>query len=548
MRVVRIQWLFTLLALLLAVPVLGVFSAWLNAGQGSLDVLRHLFDTVMGEQARTSALLAMGVALGTAVVGGLAAAAIAMLEFPGRTWLSWALLLPLAMPAYVLAYVATDTLQFSGPVQTLWRTWQGNSAPRLPDVRSLWGAVVLMVLCLYPYVYFLTRAALAGQGVRLLEAARLLGAGWRRQWLEVALPVARPALMAGVALVLMETLADYGVGAYFGLNTFTTGIYRAWLSMDDRQAAAQLASLLLLVVGAVMALEHRARGHLRLSSTRAGAAQAGSARTHLSGWRGLGVAALCSLPVGLGFVLPVVRLLQLMWSEHVHGDFGLPWQSFLQWTWHSLSLAAGSAALAVALALGLAHTVRWHAGWHTRLATGAIGLGYAVPGAVMAVGLLMPVGALQSWWPDEALGPAWRAWSPSAIATGTVVGLVYAYLARFSSVALQSVQAGYEQISPSLDESARLLGRSTAAIWWQVHRPLLMRPALVAALLVFVDVMKELPATLVLRPFNTDTLAVVAYQLARDERLGEAALPCLAIVLVGLIPVIGLSSRVNASR
>jgi iron(III) transport system permease protein len=361
MRVVRIQLIFTLLALLLAVPVLGVFSSWMNASQSSLDVLRHLFETVMGEQARTSAWLAIGVALGTAVVGGLAAAAIALLEFPGRAWLSWALLLPLAMPAYVLAYVATDTLQFSGPVQTWWRGWQGDAAPRLPDVRSLWGAVVLMVLCLYPYVYLLTRAALAGQGVRLLEAARLLGAGWRRQWLGVALPVARPALMAGVALVLMETLADYGVGAYFGLNTFTTGIYRAWLSMDDRQAAAQLASLLLVVVAAVMALEHRARGQLRLSSSRASATQAGSARTQVGGWRGLGVAALCSLPVWLGFVLPVVRLLQLMWAEHVHGDFGLPWQPFLQWAWHSLSLAAGSAALAVglvtcgALACRLAH-------------------------------------------------------------------------------------------------------------------------------------------------------------------------------------------------
>jgi len=548
MRVVRIQSLFTLLALLLAVPVLGVGSSWLTGGQGSLDVLGHLFHTVMGEQARTSALLALGVALGAALVGGLTAAAIALLEFPGRTLLSWALLLPLAMPAYVLAYVATDALQFSGPVQTWWRAWQGEAAPRLPDVRSLWGAVLLMVLCLYPYVYLLTRAALANQGVRLLEAARLLGAGWRRQWLGVALPVARPALMAGVALVLMETLADYGVGAYFGLNTFTTGIYRAWLSMDDRQAAAQLASLLLLVVAALMALERRAQGRLRLSSNRAGATQAASARAALSPWAGVGVALLCSLPVWLGFVLPVLRLLQLMWAEHVHGDFGLPWQAFAQWAWHSLSLAAGSAALAVALALGLAHAARWHESWHTRLASRAIGLGYAVPGAVMAVGLLVPVGALQAWWPEQALGPAWRAWSPSAVVTGTVVGLVYAYLARFSSVALQSVQAGYAQISPSLDESARLLGRSPAAIWWQVHRPLLTRPALVAALLVFVDVMKELPATLVLRPFNTDTLAVVAYQLARDERLGEAALPSLAIVLVGLIPVIGLSSRVNAAR
>jgi iron(III) transport system permease protein len=548
MRVVRIQYIVTLLALLMALPVLGVFASWVGAGQSSMEVLSHLFQTVMGEQTRNSALLALGVALGTLLVGGLTAAAIALLDFPGRKVLSWALLLPLAMPAYVLAYVTTDTLQFSGPLQTWWRQWQGQDAARLPDVRSLWGAVVLFVLCLYPYVYLLTRAALAEQGVRLLEAARLLGAGWRRQWLEVALPVARPALMAGVALALMETLADYGVGSYFGLNTFTTGIYRAWLSMDDRQAAAQLASLLLLVVAALMGLELRARRGMRVSSARASGVQADATLPRLSGWRGLSVAALCSLPVWLGFVLPVGRLLQLMWAEHLTGEFGLPWRDFLNWAMHSLILATGSAALAVALALGLTHAARWHPGWHTRLATQAIGLGYAVPGAVLAVGLLLPVGALQAWWPTEYLGPAWRAWSPSAIVTGTVVGLIYAYLARFSSVALQSVQAGYAQISPSLDESARLLGRSPGAIWWQVHRPMLQRPALVAALLVFVDVMKELPATLVLRPFNTDTLAVVAYQLARDERLGEAALPSLAIVLVGLIPVIGLSRKVNQKR
>lgn len=540
MRAVRIHWSFWIAALL-AVPVLGVMSSWLTVTSESMSVLVHQFDTVMGRYALNSALLALGVALGTIAVGGLTAAAVALLEFPGRRTLEWALLLPLAMPAYVLAYVYTDTLQFSGPVQMWLREQTGAQGALWPDVRTLWGAIALFVCCLYPYVYLLTRAALANQGVRLMEAARLLGANWPRQVREVALPLARPALIAGVALALMETLADYGVGAYFGLDTFTTGIYRAWLSMDDRQAAAQLASVLLLAVASLMALEHWARQGLRVSSQRASATQAHLPPPRLRGLRGWSVTLLCLLPVVLGFIVPMIRLSQLMWAEHAHGDFGLPWDLFVQWGRTSLMLALVSSALALMLALSLAHALRRHDHPWLRAASRVVSLGYAVPGAVIAVGLLLPVGALQAWWPTESLGPAWRAWSPSAIVTGTVVGLIYAYLVRFSSVSLQSVQAGYEQISPSLDESARLMGLNGWQLWWRVHRPLLWRPALAAALLVFVDVMKELPATLVLRPFNSDTLAVVAYQMARDERLGEAALPSLAIVLVGLIPVILLA-------
>lgn len=525
------------MALLLAVPVLGVLSSWFQLSDASLDLLIHQWDTVMGGYAQTSALLALGVAVGVAVVGGLTAAAVSLLDFPGRRTLEWALLLPLAMPAYVLAYVYTDALQFSGPIQMGLRASLGLEGRLWPDVRSLPGAIVLFVLCLYPYVYLLTRAALGDTGVRLMEAARLLGAsGWRRVR-TVALPLARPALAAGVALALMETLADYGVGAYFGLNTFTTGIYRAWLSMDDRQAAAQLASILLLVVGGLIALERRARRGLRVSSTRA-AAPAASRPMRLSGWQALAVFTACALPVILGFVLPVVLLARLMRQEAQYGEFGLPWGAFQHWAFNSLSLALISSALAVGVALAMGHALRRHPGRALGSAAHVVSLGYAVPGAVIAVGLLLPVTLLQGVWPTN---DAFVRWSPSAVITGTVVGLIYAYLVRFTSVALQSVEAGYQQISPALDESARLLGTPGWRLWLKVHAPLLWRPAAAAALLVFVDVMKELPATLVLRPFDNDTLAVIAYQLARDERLGEAALPSIALVAVGLIPVIMLS-------
>jgi iron(III) transport system permease protein len=534
--------LLTLICLLLAVPVLGVLGAWLAFDAAAWAVLVHQTQTVLPGYALQSLLLAAFVAVGVALMGGGAAAAMALFEFPGRRTFEWALLLPMAMPAYVLAYAYTDFLQFSGPLQTTLRSALGLEGALWPDVRSLPGAVVLFVLCLYPYVYLLVRTALAERGVQMMEAARLLGAGLWRRIGAIALPLSRPALAAGVALALMETLADYGVGSYFGLNTFSTGIYKAWLVMNDRIAAAQLASLLLLLVTLLIWAERRARRHLRFTSGRsAGQANTNEGRAvELHGGLALLAWSLCAIPVAFGFLLPLLLLARLVWQEALYGDVGLPLARFAQWSLTSFELAATAALLAAALALALAFALRVAAsraeqGWRTRLLNGAVrtvSLGYAVPGAVIAVGILLPVGAAQALWPAAPL---------SAIVTGTIVGLIYAYLVRFSAVALQSLEAGYARLPASLDDSARMLGASRARLLVDVHVPLLRRSVLVAALLVFVDVMKELPATLVLRPFNSDTLAVVAYNLARDERLAEAALPSLAIVAVGLLPVLLLS-------
>ena len=530
--------LLTLICLLLALPVLGVLGAWLVFDAAAWAVLAHQAQTVLAGYVLESLLLAVFVGLGVAALGGGAAAAVALFEFPGRGLFEWALLLPMAMPAYVLAYVYTDFLQFSGPLQSALRGLTGLEGALWPDVRSLPGAVVLFVLCLYPYVYLLVRTALAERGVQMMEAARLLGAGLWRRIGAVALPLSRPALAAGVALALMETLADYGVGAYFGLTTFSTGIYKAWLVMNDRIAAAQLASLLLLVVAAILWAERRARRHLRFASSRSspmvhgdeGRAVVLRGRLALLAW------GLCALPVVLGFALPLVLLARLVWQEASFGAFGLPLARFAQWCLTSFQLAATAALLAAALAVALAFALRVAAsradrGWRTRALNAAVrtvSLGYALPGAVIAVGILLPVAAVQALWPAAPL---------SAIVTGSVAGLLYAYLVRFSAVALQSLEAGYDRLPTSLDDSARMLGASRARLLGEVHLPLLRRSVLAAALLVFVDVMKELPATLVLRPFNSDTLAVVAYNLARDERLAEAALPSLAIVAVGLLPV-----------
>lgn len=528
--------LLSLVCLLLALPVLGVLGAWLAFDAAAWAVLVHQAQTVLAGYALQSLWLALGVAVGVAAVGAGAAAAVALFEFPGRRWFEWALLLPLAMPAYVLAYVYTDFLQFSGPLQRGLREITGASGALWPDVRSLPGAVVLFVLALYPYVYLLVRTSLAERGVHLMEAARLLGAGFWRRVREVALPLSRPALVAGVALALMETLADYGVGAYFGLTTLSTGVYKAWLVMNDRVAAAQIASVLLVAVALVLLGERRARARLRFAEARpvAGADGREARAVHLHGHLAWLAWALCALPVALGFVLPVALLVRLVWREAAYGEFGLPLARFVQWCLHSFQLAALAALLAAALALALAFALRVHAapGWRTRVlkaGVSLVSLGYAVPGAVIAVGILLPLGTVQAQWPAS---PA------TAIVTGSVAGLVLAYLVRFSAVALQTVEAGYTRLSPSLDDSARMLGASRGRLLARVHMPLLHRSLLAAMLLVFVDVMKELPATLVLRPFDSDTLAVVAYNLARDERLAEAALPSFAIVVVGLLPVL----------
>lgn len=523
--------LLTALCLLLALPVLGVFAAW-GGGGLSWSTLAHQASTVLPGYLLQSALLSVGVALGVIVLGSATAAAVTLFDFPGRRIFEWALLLPMAMPAYVLAYAATDALQYSGPLQSALRGWLGVRGALWPDVRSLGGAIVLFVLVLYPYVYLLTRAALGERTAQLLEAARLLGAGTRRRLFEVALPLARPAVAAGVALVVMETLADYGVGAYFGLTTFSTGIIKAWLVLEDPAAAAQLALALLAAVALLLWIEKRSRRRLRFAASRGGRA-ADERPPRLHGRVALAVWLLCALPILLGFVLPVAWLLRMAWQEWLFNDFGLPWARFGGWALASLRLSLLAAALATALALAVGFALRG-AGGRTALAPAArlLSLGYAVPGAVLAVGVLAPVALLQSRWPGLPM---------STWVTGTVLGLMAGYLCRFSAVALQAVDAGYTRVPINIDESARLLGAGPRRMFWQLHLPLLRRSALTAALLVFVDVMKELPATLMLRPFGSDTLAVVAYNLARDERLGEAALPSLAIVAVGLLPVLLLS-------
>ena len=534
LRALPAQIALCLVGALVSLPVLALAAAVLQWDSVSLGLLREMAGSVLPDYAGTTLFLCLVVAVGVGVVGTACACAVTLFEFRGRRQWEWALLLPLAMPAYVVAYAYTDFLQFSGPAQTWMRGALGLEGRLLPEVRSLGGAAIVFVFTLYPYVYLLVRVALLERAAHLMDAARLMGASLGRRIVTVAIPLARPAIMAGVALALMETLADYGVSSYFGIQTFTAGIYKAWLVLDSRIAAAQLATVLLVMTALLLRLELYARRNMRYANAKGAKTPAQPVRLTRS--RALVATLVCGVPVLLGFVLPVLFMLRPLWQAWGLADSPLPWNSFWGWSLNSFKLAAFTAVLATGLALTLAFAARTAPNPLTRFVVSLSGMGYAVPGAVIVVGLLIPLGWLQAARPD---------WQVGFWISSTVVGVIWAYLVRFSAVALHTVQSGYNQMPVTFDETARMLGVRGWQMWWRIHRPLLLRSSLVAGLLVFVDVMKELPATLILRPFDHDTLAVVTFQLAKDERLGEAALPALVLVLVGLIPVIFLSRTLN---
>ncbi len=524
------------IALLLIWPLATILLSWVAAFVGAntgFSVLQEMWQTVLPSYAIDTVLLCLTVAVAAGVIGTCSAALVTLFDFKGRAFFEWALLLPLAMPAYVVAYAYTDFLQFSGALQTWIRSAFGLQGAVLPNIRSLGGAACVFVFCLSPYVYLLVRTALTERAGHLMEAARLLGSPLRERLIRVAIPLARPAIAGGIALVLMETLADFGVVSYFGVQTFTAGIYKAWLSMDNAIAAAQLATALLLIVALLLKIENAAQAKLRFTASKGAKPASGqSAAVKLSGASALLAQALCAAPILLGFLIPTLIMLHSLGSQMQSNDIAIPWAAFVQWSGNSLKLAAITAAIAVGCGFVLAFLNRTQSSTALGFVTQLASLGYAIPGAVIVVGLLLPLAWLQNKFPSLGLG-FWL--------TATSAGLVWAYLVRFNSVAVQTLQSGYSRIPKSLDESARMLGTGRIGLMRDVHAPLLKRSIITAALLVFVDVMKELPATLVLRPFNSDTLAVVTYQLARDERLGEASLPALALVLVGIIPVLLLS-------
>ena len=519
-------------ALVLA-PLVAVVANAFGPGQGTWA---HLVQTVLPAYLRNTLLLLVGVTYGVVSIGVLAAWLVTAYRFPGRRVLEWALVLPLAMPAYVMAYAYTDWLQFTGPVQTGLRAltgWQGREY-WFPEIRSLYGAAAMLSFALYPYVYLLARTSFLELSRSALEAGRLAGYGAWGGFFRVAVPLARPAIAAGTALALMETLADFGVVSYFAVETFTTGIFKAWLGMGDVVAACQLAACLLGFVVIVLAIERWNRGAARYHPTALRTAQPPQ---RLRGGAAAAACVACGAPVLFGFVLPAGILLHVAATST---EAALDARVLGQIA-NSVTVAGVSAATAVGIAVLMAYAARLAFRPLVARATRASALGYAIPGAVIAVGILVPLGRLDNLlagWIQGAFGV-----DVGLVFTGTIVALVYAYLVRFLAVALQTVEAGLARVTPSMEDAARSLGAGPLAAFGRVHAPLLASSLATAALLVFVDTVKELPATFALRPFNFDTLAVAAYNFTRDERLAEAAVPSLVIVAVGLLPVLFVSRR-----
>jgi len=530
------QILVGAIALFIAAPVLVVLTGLFTP---AVAVWQHLAATVLPRYLLNSLGLMLGVGVGVVAMGVATAWFVTLCQFPGRRWLEWALLLPLAAPAYILAFTYTEFLEYYGPVQTGLRAlfgWGGAGEYWFPSIRSLGGAIALLTLTLYPYVYLLVRVAFLEQSTRTLEASRTLGCSPWQSFYRVALPLARPAIAAGTALALMETLSDFGTVQYFSVDTFTTGIYRTWFGMGERIAATQLAALLLLFVLALILLEQWFRRHGRYYQT---GQRVVPCRYVLSGWRRWGALATCLIPITLGFLLPATLLL-LMGLRHLDQ---LSDERLWGYARNSLVLAGLTAVLAGAIALLLAYGLRLRPYRSMQFSVRLAAMGYAIPGSVIAVGILVPLGTF-----DNALDAWMRATfgiSTGLLLSGTLVALVFAYLVRFLAVAFNAVESSLARIKPSLDDAARSLGHSPAATLRRVHLPILRSGLLTALMLVFVDVIKELPATLIVRPFNFDTLAVRAYQLASDERLAEAAMPALLVVLVGMIPVALLSHQLQ---
>jgi iron(III) transport system permease protein len=525
---------------LVATPLLAILLA---LTEPAFATWAHLARTTLPEILFNTASLVIMVGVGTAAVGAVTGWVVTMSDFRFRRVLEWALILPLAMPGYLSAIGWAQLMAYDGIIQSSLRAvfgWQRGDY-WFPDIQSLFGVGFVLTFVLYPYVYLLARAAFLSQSVCALEAGRMLGRGPWANLFQVAIPLSRPAIAGGVALALMETLADFGTVQFYGVPTFTTAIYRTWFGGGDRIAAAQLSAILLILVFAALYLERSARGHARYehSSRRMRPITA----IRLSGWRVMAGIVICLAPVLLGFVAPFV---QLLWMSIQFGD---PFLSprVLTYAINSLTLATLAASITTALALFLAYSARLSGQPVVRQLVRFAAGGYALPGSVIAVGVLAPAVLLERGF-DLLLGALTGADPGPSVVAGTIGALIFAYVVRFLAIALHSVESGLARVTPAMDGAARSLGARPGRMLARVHLPLVWTAILAAAMLVFVDTLKELPATLLIRPFDFDTLAVRVFQMASDERLPQASTAAVTIVLVGLLPVVLMSRLMAGSR
>ncbi|MDA1101775.1 MAG: iron ABC transporter permease [Proteobacteria bacterium] len=528
------------MAVLAAVPILAVVYLAFTPTE---NIWPHLVATVLPGYFATTLILMLGVGIGTLVIGVSTAWLVTMCRFPGRRIFEWGMLLPMAMPAYIIAYVYTDILEFAGPLQKLLRAlfgWSGKQDYWFPEIRSVGGAIAMMTLVLYPYVYLLARAAFLEQSVGVFEASRSLGRGPWRSFFTVALPLARPGIVIGLSLVLMETLNDFGTVDFFAVNTFSLGIFDVWMNMNNVSGAAQLASVMLLFVAFLIFSERYARRRQRFYH--ASSKYQALPNFQLTGGLGLFATAGCLTPVLLGFVLPTLVLLRYT-QQHFDPELT---REILKHALNSVKLSVMAGTIAVLIAIIMAYSARIKGGRVLLAASRAAAMGYAVPGAVLAVGVMIVLGNLDNG--IDAFARRNFGLSTGLIFSGTIAAVTFGYLVRFLALALGAVEASLGKITPNIDGASRSLGRGAFATMRHVHLPLIRASVLTAIMLVFVDCMKELPMTVILRPFNFQTLATFVHQYASDEQLGDAALAALSIVAVGVVPVILLSLTIAKSR
>lgn len=513
-------------AALVLVPVGVVVSSFFAPAS---DIWLHLVETTLPLLLINTLWLALGVIIGTAFLGISLAWFTAVYEFPGRRFFSWALLLPLAIPAYVTAFVTLGLFDFTGPVQTILRTWLGYDLSWFPDIRSRAGVIIVMTLAFYPYVYLLARNAFLSQGKRSLEVAQSLGFNRKQGFFKVVLPMARPWIAGGIMLVLMETLADFGTVSVFNYNTFTTAIYKVWFSMFSLHAASQLASLLILIVFVVIVLEQQFRSRMRYAENKI---TERAQRIQLTGWHNWVVTGFVLCVLFLAFLLPVTQL--CIWAiQSFTPDYDVA--RYLEFLWHSLSLSGLAALLICLVVITMVYAARRYPGSATRYAVRTATIGYALPGTVLAIGVYVPLTWLDGQFSELAL--RWFQIETGQLIQGTLIIMLIAYLIRFMAVSQYPIDGAMQRITHSIDEAAMSLGLHGWEMIRKVHVPILKSGIFTAATLVFVDVMKEMPITLMTRPFGWDTLAVRIFEKTSEGQWEQAALPAVTLVLAGLIPI-----------
>ena len=539
MKSTRKKFWFGYALILFLIILLPIYTILIEVFEASNDNWEHLKETVLQDYVINSLILTLGVSFGSLLLGIPTAWLTSVCSFPLKKTIVLLLILPMAMPSYIIAYTYTGIFDFAGPVQSSIRNYMGWDYGDyfFPEIRSIGGAVVMFSLVLYPYVYLLARATFLNQSANFIEISRLLNSGPWKSFLNVAVPLARPAILVGLSLVLMETLADYGTVSYFGVSVFTTGIFKTWFGLGDYSTAAKMAASLLIFIFVLLATERYSRKKIKYYNSIG--ARTKFSEYKLKNFEVFIVYITCSIPIIFGFFVPIIQL--LIWSSSAWNN--ILSIGFTELVYNSVLLASVASLISLIIAFSLNYCQRIIPTFIMNLIVRFVSMGYALPGTIIAIGIITPLAFVDHKF-DELFGSLFST-SYGLIFSGSLFAVQFAYLVRFLSISINTVESGLEKIRPNMDKASQTLGITSEKTFLRIHLPILKVSILTSILLVFVDVIKELPATLILRPFDFNTLAVKAYELASDERLVDASIPSVAIVVAGLLPLILINNSIN---